>query len=465
MSLTPDPASFRDPAGRIFTKNKRIFRLVSARGAHNYQIVRDTKFISKMAGLDKIIETLEVDPSIIDDPDLTPHYVLEHPRLPFISYPYEWCFPMLKKAALLHLELQLQALDEGLMFSDASAYNIQFKGTQPIFIDSLSIQPYRDGQIWEGHRQFCEQFLNPLLLRSLMGITHNAWYSGNLEGIPSGELSKMLPWYKKFSRNLFLHIVLPSRLNNLAKNEKADTLSSMSHKLPRETLTKIFTQLFTWIGKLEPLSSSSSIWGDYSSIHCYEPEEVAEKQNFVSNFIQKTQPEIVWDLGCNTGEYSELALRSGAKQVIGFDFDQLALEKSFERAERNCLNFLPLFLDGANPSPSQGWNCQERKSFLDRKNADAVLALAFEHHLAIGCNIPLDQLIDWLINLAPCGILEFIPKEDPNLKLMLRRREDIFDNYCEDSFRNILEQKCRIICSKIISKSNRTLYWFERPTS
>lgn len=465
MSLIPDPASFRDPAGRIFTKDRRIFRLVSHQGARNYQIVRDTKFISKMAGLDKIIETLEANPSIIDDPSLNPHYVLEHPRLPFISYPYEWCFPMLKKAALLHLELQLQALDEKLMFSDASAYNIQFKGTRPIFIDSLSIQPYREGQVWEGHQQFCEQFLNPLLLRSLLGVTHNAWYRGNLEGIPSDELSKMLPWYKKFSRNLFLHVVLPSRLNNLAKNEKADSLSSMNHKLPKETLTKIFTQLSSWINGLKPRSSSNSTWGDYASIHCYESNEVTEKQKFVSNFIQKTKPETVWDLGCNTGEYSEVALKSGANYVIGFDYDQVALEKSFERAEKNSLNFLPLFFDGANPSPDQGWNCQERKSFLSRKNADAVLALAFEHHLAIGRNIPLDQLIDWLLNLAPCGVIEFIPKEDPNLKLMLRLREDIFDNYSEDSFRNILEKKCRIISSKTISKTKRVLYWFEKPTS
>lgn len=461
MSLIPDPASFRDPAGRVFTKNNRVFRLIFDQGARNYQLVRDTKFIAKMASLDKIIATLEVDPAIVDVPDLHPHYVVEHPLLSFISYPYEWCFPMLKKAALLHLELQSQALEENLMFSDASAYNIQFKGSRPIFIDSLSIQPYQEGQIWEGHRQFCEQFLNPLLLRSLLGVTHNAWYRGNLEGIPSNELCKMLPWYKKLSRNLFLHVVLPSRLNNLAKNEKAGSLSN--HNLPRETLSKIFTQLHTWLSDLQPLTAPNSIWGNYDSMHCYESDEIIKKQSFVTDFIQKTKPESVWDLGCNTGDYSELALEAGANQVIGFDFDQSALEKSFERADKNNLNFLPLFFDAANPSPGQGWNYHERKSLLNRKNADAVLALAFEHHLAIGRNIPLDQFIDWLINLAPCGVVEFIPKEDPNLKLMLRLRKDIFDDYSEEAFRNILASKCRIIKSQVISKSRRMLYWFERP--
>ncbi len=462
MSLIPDPASFRDPRGRIFIKNNRIFRLISDQGASDYQIVRDTNFLARMAGQNKTIEAREVDPAILETPELNPQYVLEHPFLPFISYPYEWCFPMMKKAAQLHLELQIYALEENLMFSDASAYNIQFIGPQPIFIDSLSVRPYRQGQIWEGHRQFCEQFLNPLLLRCLLGITHNAWYRGNLEGIPSDELCKMLPWYRKLSRNLFLHVVLPSRLNNLAQSKNTGVLSNLSPHLPQTSLKKIFAQLYSWVNGLKP-SSSNSTWGNYGSLHCYESEEIVKKQKFVSDFIQGTQPETVWDLGCNTGEYSELALRSGARKVIGFDFDQDALEQAFERAEKNNLDFLPLFFDGANPSPDQGWNSQERKGFLNRKNADAVLALAFEHHLTIGGNIPLDQFIDWLVSLAPCGVVEFIPKEDPNLKRMLSLREDIFTDYNEDSFRNLLEQKCRIIRSQIISKSGRKLYWFEKP--
>ncbi len=462
MSLIPDSASFRDPCGRVFIKDKRVFRLIFEQGAKNYQIVRDTKFVSSMAKLGKIIETTEVDLSTFESPELHPDFVVEHPLLPFISYPYEWCFPMLKKAALLHIDLQSQALEENLMFSDSSAYNIQFKGSQPIFIDSLSIQPYQEGQVWEGHRQFCEQFLNPLLLRSLLGITHNAWYRGNLEGIPSDEFCKMIPWHKKFSKNFFLHVALPSRLNNLARTEKTDSLSNINQKLPRETLARIFKQLYNWIENLNPLSASNTTWGNYNSIHCYEPDEIKQKHNFITNFIQKTKPETVWDLGCNTGEYSELALNAGAKHVIGFDFDQSALEKSFKRAENNNLNFLPLYFDAANPSPEQGWNSQERKGLLNRRNADAVLALAFEHHLAIGRNIPLDQLIGWLINIAPCGVVEFIPKKDPNLKLMLSLRQDIFTNYNEQSFRNILEKKCRIISSQEISKTKRILYWFER---
>ena len=461
MTLLPDPASFRDPSGRVFKKQNRIFRLISEYGANNYQIVRDTNFPSKMSELDKFIQAQEVNPETIDSPDLTPAFILEHPLIPFVSYPYEWSFPMLKKAAQLHLELQIKALEENLMFSDASAYNVQFKGPHPIFIDWLSLRPYREGQIWNGHRQFCEQFLNPLLLRSYLGVCHNSWFRGNLEGIPTDELSKLLPWYKKFSKNIFLHVILPVRMNKLAQNTKPKSISNLSSNLPKASLNNIFKQLQSWIKKLQPLSSASSTWSNYEFMHCYDQEEITKKQQFITEFIQSTKPNTVWDLGCNTGEYSEIALKEGAHLDIGFDYDQSSLEKAFYRAEKNNLNFLPLFLDGANPSPDQGWKSQERSGFQKRKNADAILALAFEHHLAIGRNIPIPDFVDWIIDLAPTGVIEFIPKEDPNLQRMLSLREDVFPDYTEQNFRNTLENRCRIIRSVIISKKGRTLYWYE----
>ena len=106
-------------------------------------------------------------------------HLLEHPRVPFISYPYEWSASLLRKAALHHLDTQLEALERGFTLSDATAYNVQFVGPKPVFIDHLSFRPYRDGEIWAGHRQFCMQFLNPLIIWSRLGIAPNPWYRGN----------------------------------------------------------------------------------------------------------------------------------------------------------------------------------------------------------------------------------------------------------------------------------------------
>ena len=142
--------------------------------------------------------------------------MVQHPKLPFISYPYEWCFTALKRAALLHLDIQMRCLEQGVALSDASAYNIQFLGPKPIFIDSLSFRRYREDEFWLGHKQFSEQFLNPLLLRALLGVTHNAWYRGGLEGIPTAELNRLLPLHRKLSWDVLTNVVMPASFQRTA---------------------------------------------------------------------------------------------------------------------------------------------------------------------------------------------------------------------------------------------------------
>ncbi|MEH6547671.1 MAG: hypothetical protein V7701_14640, partial [Sneathiella sp.] len=122
----------------------------------------------------------------------------------------------------------------------------------------------------------------------------------------------------------------------------------------------------------------------------------------------------------------------------------------------------PLFLDGANPSPSQGWNETERRSLSQRKNADAIVALAFIHHIAIGRNIPLENVIRWLVSLAPEGIIEFVPKNDPMVRQLLKLREDIFDEYSEETFRKFLTRHADIVKMENITEAGRVLYWFKR---
>ena len=170
----------------------------------------------------------------------------------------------------------------------------------------------------------------------------------------------------------------------------------------------------------------------------------------------------MFDLGCNTGDYSALALEAGAKAVIGFDADQQALETAFARAAAADLAFLPLYLDAANPSPDQGWQQKERTGFGGRARADALLALAFEHHLAIGRNVPLEQLLAWLTGLAPRGVIEFVPKTDPTVQRMLALRADIFADYDEAAFTQGLTRLARIVRSEVVSEHGRRLFWYER---
>jgi len=89
-------------------------RGLDAAGLANYKKLSSTQFFQKF------LETRRVIPTKIRtarDRDakaiMTDGWagVLEHETVPFVSYPYEWSFSMLKDAALLHLHLIEKRMD------------------------------------------------------------------------------------------------------------------------------------------------------------------------------------------------------------------------------------------------------------------------------------------------------------------------------------------------------------------
>jgi ribosomal protein L11 methylase PrmA len=463
MEMTrPDTGSFRDPGGRVFVIDGHVYRSVMPTAVDDYEFVRSTGLIQKLIGNGQVIPETVVDPNVLGAYGAHAHYVLEHPMLPIISYPYEWSFPALKAAALLQLDVHLTALAHGVTLSDASAYNIQFRGPRPVFIDSLSFRRYREGEFWIGHRQFCEQYINPLLLRALIGVPHNSWYRGALEGIHAQELCPLLRWSHKFSWNVLTHVVMQARLQGRATNQLRAEYRIRKRKLSPMALRQILRGLRKWIAKLEPADTAKTVWADYAGCNSYESEGMQAKHDFVADFSRSLQPDVLWDIGCNTGDYSKAALESGATFVVGFDSDQDALNLAFERAIKENLNFLPLYMDAANQSPSQGWAQSERSGLMQRASADGILALAVVHHLSIGRNVPLQSVVDWLVEMAPEGIIEFVQKSDPMVQSMLRLRDDIFSDYSEDSFVRFLKRKADIVRVATVSSANRRLFWFRR---
>jgi len=365
-----DAGSFRDPSGRVYKVGKEIFRTVSPSASEHYEFVKGSGLLESLADRGMLVTCEEVDRSALGEAAESARLVLRHSRVPFVTYPYEWSFSLLKSAALLHLDIQIEALDRGVSLSDASAYNVQFEGTRPVFIDALSFRRYSEGEHWNGHRQFCEQFLNPLLLRALFGIPHNSWFRGSLEGIETERLAAMIPWWRNLSFNLLTHVTMLARLQRRAgANQEKMTAKAQRTTLSRQSYLGMLHQLRSWIAKLQPRDTGATIWQDYDHTHSYESSEEKAKARFIGQFTEKLKPDTLWDLGCNSGQYSEVALKAGAGRVIGFDFDQGALERAYARAEHNSLNLLPLFQDAANPSPSQGWNVAERPGLAWRRAA------------------------------------------------------------------------------------------------
>ena len=456
-----DPGSFRDPSGTVLVLADRVFRTVMPFAATDYEATRRTGILEELAAAGLVVAERAVGKEVLGAAGEDASYVLEHPKLPFISYPYEWCFHALKDAALLHLDVHLRCLERGVTLSDASAFNIQFCGARPLFIDTLSFRPYRDGEVWIAHRQFCDQFLNPLLLRALLGIPHNAWYRGSMDGIPVEHLANALPLRAKLSWNVFKHVVLHALFEKMpAGSRAAGPLREV--RLPLPAFRAMLTGLRDWIGRLEPGRGEKTVWRDYAEANSYSSDEARNKARFIRAFAAASRPAVLWDLGCNTGEYSKAALESGARLAIGFDFDAGALERAYLRAKAEGLHLLPLHLDATNPSPSQGWAQHERKGMRERAPADAVLALAFVHHLAVAKNVPLDYVVDWLVGLARTGVVEFVQKDDPMVRELLRLRKDIFYDYSEESFARALAARARIVKVEQVSSAGRKLYWFER---
>lgn len=454
------PASFRDPTGTVFNIDGRIVRGLSAEGVKRFHTVKESGLIAELEQTEKIVASKN-----IDSINLSPKFMdyLEHELIPFISYPYEWPFSLLKKAALLHLSIQIQALDRDVVLSDASAYNIQFRGISPIFIDVLSFRPYQEGELWGGHRQFCEQFLNPLLLHAIKGVPYQEWYRGTLEGIPTESLADLLPLKSWFSFKSLVHVLLPARSQKSSDKKKDQTIQKIQKTtIPKAVYKSFLTQLHNWIETLTPKKINSTVWENYSVTRIYKSQELSAKRDFIAEFATKVSPKLLWDLGCNDGEFAELALQNGAGAVIGFDVDLGALEKAVLRAKINNLNFLPLYQQITNPSPRQGWLLQEREAVMDRGSPDAIVALAFIHHLTIGHNIPLSEAVSWLVSLAPTGVVEFVKKTDPTVQKMLALKGDIFPDYTEENFLAILLEKNSIIKTNTISETGRSLYWYER---
>jgi len=462
MSFEIDGGSFRDPSGRVYSNGEEIIRVVSPNAAEEYAYARDCGFILSLIEKEQLVNTQEIDLQNLEVVVPKNGIVLRHEKIPFISYPYEWSFSLLKAAALLTLDLHIEALKFGITMSDATAYNVQFCGIKPIFIDVLSFRRYREGEVWIGHKQFCEQFLNPLLLRSIFGVPHNAWFRGNLEGIETSHLSRLIPCWKNFSFNIFSNVTLQEKIQAKATLEKEKFVSAANRvKLPKNRFESMLMGMRRWVSRLKAKDTGLSLWQNYENQTSYENTEHEAKRKFISEFCSKIKPSTLWDIGCNAGEYSEVALSGGAGRVIGFDVDHNAIELAYNRAKEKGLNFLPLYQDFANPSPQQGWANVERKSLEVRGGADGLIALAFIHHLAIGRNIPLEILLNWIVSLSPYGVIEFVQKSDPKVKELLSFREDIFSDYNQKNFENHLSLRARIIQSEIVSSSGRILYFYE----
>jgi len=457
-----DQGSFRDPAGKVLYYNDRVLRLLNKDGVDRFNFLNENNLLDSCISNKFLVKSNKINSDNINLNNLENKIIIEHERIEYISYPYEWCFDQLKDAALHHLNFHIFLLNNNATLLDGSAFNIQFNGHKPIFIDLLSIKKYENGEYWTAHKQFCENFLNPLILKSKKGIDFNNWFRGNLEGINTKDLNAILSIKDKFSFNIFTQVFLLNFLEQRAiKNKKKDITQIKKRKFPKQSFLSMLNSMKKFITSLE-VKKSSTIWDDYSKDNTYKINEENLKKKIVKEFADRYKFETLIDLGCNDGVYSKICLENGCKYVIGFDYDLNSIDNAYKISKKEKLNFLPLYFDASNPSPNLGWAQNERKGFVERINFTGMISLAFEHHLAIAKNIPLDQTIKWLTDTAPQGLIEFVPKNDETIKKMLALKGDIFKDYNEENFKTLLLKNVNIVSETIISDSGRKIFEYKK---
>jgi hypothetical protein len=448
-----DPGSFRDPGGFVYTRDGRLLRQVNRAFATRWQDLTSSGILGELQAGNLLVRHEDVDLREAFAPD-DAHAVIEPERIPLVSYPYEWSFGQLKDAALVTLEAQVQAAAKGFTLRDASAYNVQFQGGKPVLIDTLSFERAIPDSPWEGYRQFCEHFLTPLALMAHRDVRCGLMLRDFIDGIPLDLAAALLPGRTK------LNVGLASHIHAHAGAQRRRTSSStLAPAPPRPSMSalKQAALIDNLRRTIEGLSwePAGTAWADYADNTSYEEAAARSKDDLVRGFVTAAGGTVVWDLGANTGRFSAIAASVG-RQVVAWDGDPAATERHY-RATRKSGDgrVLPLVVDLVNPSPGLGWAHAERRPFLERANADVVLALALVHHLAIGRNIQFPMIRDFFAALAPTLIVEYIPQADPMVQTLLSARRDVFPYPTLDQFKGTFGERFRIEDDEGISGSDR----------
>ena len=426
--------SFRDPSGQVFSKNGEIYRSIFEPGIDNYLAARDSGAYEKLIDAGLLIPHEE-----LEKPRQAPEgtvYCLKHPRLPMVSYPWEWSFSMLKRAALLHLDAMEKLLPLGFWLRDASAFNVQHDGETLRLIDTLSVGKRVPDSPWVAYGQFCSHFLAPLALAAYCDIRLLSLWRAYIDGIPLDLAAKRLALRRRYQPGLFMHLTLHARFQAVAdkKNDLGLKKDARKPKVSDRGLIGLVRSLRRVVGGIK-WRRTSRVWEDYDEIRTYQDEDVARKSSYVNDIVQRLRPAKVWDLGANTGEYSIIAASLGAF-VVSIDGDPACSEYLYQKVSsgKGVKRTLPLTMDLANPSPGLGWNSEERLSLSDRGPTDLILALALIHHLVFSSCVPLGLTAQWLSSLGKNLLVEFVPPRDPMVRKLLQNRGEEHLPYNLDLF-------------------------------
>jgi SAM-dependent methyltransferase len=469
-------ASFRDPAGAVFAFEGRIFRVVNAAGVDDLTAFLNAPSAQAAVRSGTIVRSDLLSGEILERPairDLFEHasgrLLLEHERIAFPSFPYEWPPEMLYAAGELTLDLAQSLLADGMGIKDGTPYNVLFRGPDPVFIDVLSFERRHPGDpTWLPYAQFVRTFLLPLLANRHFGLGLDQILTTRRDGLEPEEIYR---WSRPMQRLKppFLSLVsMPTWLGG--KHDQDDQSIYRKKTLDnadkaRFILDALFNGLRRSLRKVAPRAGKSSAWTDYMvSNNNYSADHFAAKQSFVKEALVEFAPRRVLDVGCNTGHFSALAAKSGAA-VVAIDYDPVVAGSVWRNARAEKLNILPLVVNLTRPTPSTGWRNREWPSFLERARGafDGVLMLAVIHHMLVTERVPLAEILDVAAELTTkILIVEFISPEDSMFRRLTRGRDELHKDLTVELFEACCQRHFDIVRVQHVENSTRWLYLLKK---
>jgi SAM-dependent methyltransferase len=418
--------TFRDPAGRLYRDGDRILREIYPQSAKTVLEWLRSPLARRW------MEQRRMAPTTILASEAGHPLLLEHERIFFPSYPWEWTPGQWIEAATLTLDLCEEALEEGYILKDATPLNILFSGPRAIFVDVLSFER-RDPQspLWMAYGQFVRTFLLPLA-----AFVHLGWpltaAQQRRDGYEPADLAPFLSFSRRWRRPFRSMVTLPLLLEK-SSSAKARPLK-VSEEVSAFAVRRLLRSTRGLLGSLVP-SRRASRWSRYTeTANHYESSDHAAKQAFVRKTLGAIQPKRVLDVGANTGVYARLAAECGA-DVVAWDTDAQATEIHWQAARGAGLPILPLVADFARPTPAVGWQNRESAGLLERARGqfDCVMMLGILHHLLVADQIPLAAILEQLREITTrWAILEWIPREDSQFDGLCRGRQELYNHLNEE---------------------------------
>jgi len=448
--------TFRDPAGSLRVESDRVRRRVRPDYARTALDFLESELACEWVSHGRLIAT-----SIVSGVEQEGGLLLEHPRVFFPTYPWEWTPGAWIAAAELTLDLCEGLVGQGLILKDATPLNVLFEGPRPVFVDVLSIEKRDAGSpLWMAYAQFVRTFLLPLAAYRYLGWPLAASLHRR-DGYEPGDLYPYLNAIQRWRQPFRSLVTLPYLLEK--RSGAAGAVKLAQHpEMAEAVLRRNLRGLRAMLAKLKGVERESH-WSDYAeSADHYTAEDHRQKQTFVRRALLEAAPSHVLDLGANTGVYSRLAASMGAS-VVAWDTDLAATEQNWRRAAAQRFEVQAVIADAARPTPAAGWRNAESLGLLDRayRRFDCVMMLGLVHHLLITDQIPLEEVAGLLRDLTKrWAIVEWVPAGDPRFVELVRGREEIYRHLDEAAFVTAIERYF-LTAQKERLKNGRTLYLLE----